>query len=52
MGRVEKTFQKEVSVGIRDQRQEQAHDFCFGEKQAGQSGWIMERNMKKGRDKK
>lgn len=52
MGTVEKIFQEEGSVGIKDQRQEQAHDFCFGGKQAGQSGWIMERCMKKGRDKK
>lgn len=52
MGRIEKIFQEEGSVDIRVRKQEQAYDLCVGEEQADQCGWIMERCMKKGRDKK
>lgn len=46
-GRVEEVFQEEGSVDVRAQSKEQASTGCAGEEQAGQSGWIMERSMKK-----
>lgn len=52
MGRVEEVFQEEGAVDVRAQRKEQAQDLCVGEEQAGQSGWIMERSMKKGGNKR
>lgn len=50
--RVEEVFQEAGSVDVRAQSKEKAQDLGAGEEQAGQSGGIMERSMKKGGNKR